>query len=48
LQTRWLKQPPMYLDAQSAEYLERTCDTIPGCPKGRINPLKEPPLPPAE
>jgi hypothetical protein len=49
LQTRWLKEPPMYLDEQSAEYLERTCATIPECPKGRVHPLKElPPLPPAE
>ena len=48
LQTRWLKEPPTYLDAQSAEYLERTCATIPGCPKGRVRPLKELTLPPAQ
>jgi hypothetical protein len=48
LQTRWLKQPPMYLDAQSAEYLERTCATIPDCPKGQVHPLKQSTLPPAE
>src|SRR5215467_4715275 len=48
LQTRWLREPPTYLDEQSAEYLERTCATIPGCPKGRVHPLKEPTLPPAQ
>jgi hypothetical protein len=48
LQTRWLAHPPTYLDAQSAEYLERTCATIPGCPKGRVHPLKELVLPPSE
>jgi hypothetical protein len=46
LQTRWLKDPPVYLDEQSAEYLERICATIHGCPKGRVHPLKEPVLPP--
>jgi len=46
LQTRWLKEPPMYLDEQSAEYLERTCNTISECPKARVHPLKEPTLPP--
>lgn len=48
LQTHWLREPPMYLDEQSAEYLERTCATIPGCPAGRVHPLKKPALPPAE
>jgi hypothetical protein len=48
LQTRWLKDPPTYLDDASAEYLERTCATIPGCPKGRVHPLKEPVIPPME
>jgi hypothetical protein len=48
LQTRWLKDPPMYLDTPSAEYLERTCAKIPGCPKGRVHPMKEPVLPPAQ
>ena len=48
LQIRWLTQSPMYLDEQSAEYLERTCATIPDCPKGRVHPVKQPTLPPAE
>ena len=48
LQTRWLKHQPMYLDAESSEYLERTCATIPGCPKGRVHPLRQPTLPPPE
>jgi hypothetical protein len=48
LQTRWLKDPPMYLDEPSAEFLERTCLTIAECPKGRVHPLKEPSLPPAK
>ena len=48
LQTRWLKEPPEYLNEDSAEYLERTCTTIPGCPRGRVHPLKQPTLPPAE
>jgi hypothetical protein len=46
LQTRWLKEPPMYLDESSAEYLEQMCASIAGCPGGRIHPLKEPPVPP--
>jgi hypothetical protein len=46
LQTRWLKEPPMYLDHLSAEYLEQTCAAIRGCPRGRVRPLKEPPVPP--
>jgi hypothetical protein len=46
LQTRWLKEPPMYLDDLSAEYLERTCAAIAGCPRGRVRPLKEAPVPP--
>ena len=46
LQTRWLKDPPTYLDEESAKYLERTCATIPHCPKGRVHPLKQATLPP--
>lgn len=46
LQTRWLKDPPTYLDEESAKYLERTCATIPQCPKGRVHPLKQVTLPP--
>jgi len=48
LQIHWLKEPPMYLDEESAEYLERTCATIPECPKGRVHPLKEAIAPPVE
>lgn len=46
LQVRWLREPPMYLDNLSAEYLERTCAAIAGCPRGRVHPLTEPPVPP--
>jgi hypothetical protein len=46
LQTRWLKEPPMYLDDASVDYLERTCAAIAGCPRGRVHPKKEPPMPP--
>jgi hypothetical protein len=46
LQTRWLKEPPMYLDDASVDYLERTCAAIAGCPRGRVHPQKEPPVPP--
>lgn len=38
LQEEWLQHPPKYLDDAAAEYLERICATIAGCPRGRIQP----------
>jgi hypothetical protein len=47
LQDRWLRQPPRFLDDASAEYLERTCVTIPGCTQGRVKPREPiPDVPP--
>lgn len=43
LQTRWLKEPPDYLDDESASFLEAVCRTIAQCPSGKVKPKK--PLP---
>lgn len=36
LQLQWLKDPPAFVDEQSASYLERTCARIADCTQGRV------------
>jgi hypothetical protein len=36
IKTRWLAQPPHFLDAETEAYLDSTCKAIPACPSGDI------------
>jgi hypothetical protein len=46
LQRRWLQSPPQYMVEEEAQYLERVCATIPGCPPGRVQGRETPPVSP--
>lgn len=37
IKTRWLAQPPHFLDAATEAYLDSTCKAIAACPPGDIN-----------
>jgi hypothetical protein len=36
IKTRWLTQPPHFLDVEAEAYLDSACKAIPACPSGDI------------